>query len=91
MSPKSSAGLQRERDGEGPGGRSDHREPMDYSPGREELEQVVDVAAALGLSPETVRGAFYREDGGVPTDVGLREAVHRVEVRMAREGRDGRR
>lgn len=89
MFPWKSTSIEREPDRDHHGQQWDHRQSIDYSPSSEELDRVVEVAETLGLSPETVRGVFQRENDGVPTDERLRDAVELVEKRIADSRREG--
>lgn len=47
-----------------------------------ELERIVDVAEALGIDPQTARMALRADDGDVPTDDTLSDAISTVVARL---------
>lgn len=56
------------------------RSPQDA----EEIERIVEVAEALGISPAVAAAALRDEDGSVPTRSRLARSIERVEERLER-------
>lgn len=70
---------------------SSPRHSVDYSPTAEGIRRIAEVADELEISPETARIAFEEENGDIPTDVSLSDAIEIVESRTNGEDRQPRR